>query len=150
MAAAESGAQVQGVCPDGWHVASKAEWDFLINGCTDEDEPGTALKEASFWDPSATNIGANTLGFNMAGAGYIWQTEDPAAEPLSANTVIEAGMNTYFWTSTAPKEGDIRNVIKSCLFFAGVLFSCRTPAKILLPVMTPGVVRMILCQCLRG
>lgn len=68
MAAAESGAQVQGVCPDGWHVASKAEWDFLINGCTDEDEPGTAPKEGDTypWDPSPADFPTQgvTYGFN--------------------------------------------------------------------------------------
>lgn len=99
VASAESGTQVQGVCPDGWHMPSKDEWDFLINGCTDEDEPGTALKEASYWDANATNVGKNSIGFNMAGAGYIW-------EPLT-NRIDDEGMNTYFWTATAPKEGDV-------------------------------------------
>ena len=98
VSGAEAGTRVQGVCPDGWHMPTKDEWDFLINGCTDEDEPGTALKEASYWDPNASNVGQNLIGFNMAGAGYIW-------EPLT-NRIDDEGTNTYFWTATAPKEGD--------------------------------------------
>lgn len=96
---AEEGQKIQGVAPAGWHIPTKAEWDFLINGCTDVDEPATALKEKEYWDPTATNVGKNSIGFNMAAAGYIW-------EPLS-NRIDNEETNTYFWTATAPKEGDV-------------------------------------------
>lgn len=101
-AGAEEGEKLQGVCPDGWHLPTKAEWDFLINACTSEDNPAGSLKNPAYWDPSATNGGkpvSNSVGFDMAATGYIWE--------VPVNDVIENGACTYFWTSTVPKEGDV-------------------------------------------
>ncbi len=55
------------------------------------------MKDKNYWDAGAEN--KNTLGFNIVGAGYIW-------EPVKDNPVIEKGSSTYFWTSTVPQEGD--------------------------------------------
>lgn len=99
---AEEGEKLQGVCPDGWHVPTKPEWDFLINACTSEDNPGGSLKNPAYWDKNATNGGkpvTNSIGFDMAGSGYIWE--------VPVNDVIENGIVTYFWTATAPKDGDV-------------------------------------------
>lgn len=96
---AEEGEKIQGIAPEGWHIPTKAEWDFLINACGDPTMPGTILKEKTYWDPNASDVGLNSVGFNMAGTGYIWS--------IPENDVIEAFANTYFWTATAPKEGDV-------------------------------------------
>ncbi|MCM1177986.1 MAG: hypothetical protein NC335_09605 [Bacteroides sp.] len=99
---AEEGEKLQGVCPDGWHVPTKAEWDFLINACTSDDNPAGSLKNKAYWDPASTNGNkpvTNILGFDMAATGYIWE--------VPANDVIENGANTYFWTATEPREGDV-------------------------------------------
>lgn len=105
---AESAPKVQGACPAGWHVASKSEWDFLINSL-EEGNPGGALKNASYWESGATNGNkpvSDAIGFGIPGAGYIWQTEAAGAAPLT-NGVIEAGKVAYFWTANAPVEGDV-------------------------------------------
>lgn len=96
---AEEGEKIQGVAPQGWHIPTKAEWDFLINACTDSDNPAESLKNKDYWDPASLNVGKNTIGFNMAAAGYIWE--------IPVNDVIENGAKAYFWTATAPKEGDV-------------------------------------------
>ena len=96
---AEEGEKIQGIAPEGWHIPTKTEWDFLINACGDPTMPATILKEKSYWDPNAGDVGMNSIGFNMAGTGYIWS--------IPENDVIEAFANTYFWTSTAPKDGDV-------------------------------------------
>jgi uncharacterized protein (TIGR02145 family) len=54
---------VQGVCPKGWHVPSKAEWDRLITTLGGPDVAGTALTATS-WG------GTNTSGFNALPAGW--------------------------------------------------------------------------------
>mgnify|MGYP000848872583 CR=1 FL=1 len=96
---AEEGEKIQGIAPVGWHIPTKAEWDFLINSCDQGNGPATELKDKNLWHPDATNIGTNSAHFNMAGTGYIWT--------LTEHSVIEAFMTTYFWTATAPKAGDI-------------------------------------------
>lgn len=96
---AEEGEKIQGIAPVGWHIPTKIEWDFLINNCGDSTIPGTELKDNKMWDPSATDIGRNSIGFNIIGTGYVWS--------LPENTPIEIGANTYFWTSTVPKAGDV-------------------------------------------
>ncbi len=96
---AEEGIKVQGAAPAGWHIATKDEWDFLINNCTDQDEPATALKNPDYWDPTSGNKGQNTIGFGMPAGGYIW-------EPLT-NSIDDETAIAYYWTATAPKEGDV-------------------------------------------
>ena len=93
----EYGEKIQGICPSGWHVPTRQEWEYLINNTPDNTQPGEALKDKNYWDAGAEN--KNTLGFNIVGAGYIW-------EPVKDNPVIEKGSSTYFWTSTVPQEGD--------------------------------------------
>ena len=61
--------------------------------------PGTILKEKNYWDPNAGDVGLNSIGFNLAGTGYIWS--------IPENDIIEAFATSYYWTATAPKEGDV-------------------------------------------
>lgn len=105
---AEVAPKVQGACPAGWHVASKSEWDFLINSL-EEGNPGGALKNASYWNQNATNGNkpvSDAIGFGLPAAGYIWQSEAEGQAPL-ANGVIEAGNFACYWTANAPVEGDV-------------------------------------------
>lgn len=96
VAAVENGERVQGIAPDGWHMPSLEEWQFLLNNCTEDDTPGTDLKDKNLWDPGAE--GVNSLGFNMAGTGYVWE---------GCDFVIEAGSFTAFWAATVPVAGDV-------------------------------------------
>lgn len=95
---AEEGQKIQGICPEGWHVATQSEWAFMVNSTPDPTKPDYSLKNPEYWVASASPSD-NSTGFNMAAAGYI-------AGPITDNAVIEAGEHTYFWTATAPKEGD--------------------------------------------
>ena len=60
---------VQGVCPNGWHVPSRPEWDQLIltvGGISN----GGDLKETGFAFWNNPNTGAtNNTGFSARGAG---------------------------------------------------------------------------------
>lgn len=53
------------ICPKGWHLPTKAEWDTLVNS-TGGAKAGTALKSASGWLASA---GTDSYGFSALPAG---------------------------------------------------------------------------------
>ena len=61
---------VQGVCPDGWHLPSDAEWTVLTDYLGGESLAGGKLKEAGtthWWSP---NTGAtNSSGFTALPGG---------------------------------------------------------------------------------
>jgi len=58
-------APIQGVCPSGWHIPSKAEIDDLVNSVS---ENGLTLMSAEGWDVSMP-AGTNTLGLSLVGSG---------------------------------------------------------------------------------
>lgn len=79
-----------GICPDGWHVATKDEWQTLIQYSASLGS-GTAgaLKSLNLWD--APNDGAtNETGFNAIPAGL---RED-------VGTFHDLTHRAVFWTST--------------------------------------------------
>ena len=81
---------VQGVCPTGWHVPSKAEWgdlDTYLRSVGFADEPALAIKAICAWydggdgeDTFGLTIlpgGAKTPNFTQIGLrGYWWTTSD--------------------------------------------------------------------------
>lgn len=93
---------VHDICPEGWHVPSKAEWNELEdyvdnhseqygnsvvkalasnNGCWTESEyPGT---------PGCNQASNNTTGFSVVPAGY-----------YSRGSSCGFGEHVYFWSST--------------------------------------------------
>lgn len=107
---------VQGICPDGWHVPSYAEWRQLANyvksqsqyvspGCTGTDDAGhtyciaKALASTSGWyespeintpgnNPSTNNI----TGFSVLPAGYYNGVYSGVEDSFS--------INALFWSST--------------------------------------------------
>ena len=61
---------VQGVCPIGWHVPSKAEFDILVNKFGGESIAGAKLKESSYQHWQYPNAGANNQsGFSALPGG---------------------------------------------------------------------------------
>ncbi|MCB9496899.1 MAG: hypothetical protein H6686_08460 [Fibrobacteria bacterium] len=88
---------VQGVCPDGWHVPSDAEWQSLevalgmdpstaatagVRGTTE----GTMLKSKLGW---RSNTGTDTYGFRALPAGGVF------GEMFNGS-----GFEAYFWTTS--------------------------------------------------
>ena len=80
---------VQGVCPSGWHVPSRAEWDelgsFLID--SGHDEPALAIKAICAWYDGGDGDdiygmsflpgGSKTPNFTQIGLrGYWWTSSD--------------------------------------------------------------------------
>ena len=78
---------IQGVCPNGWHLPSKAEWETLFTAVGGSLTAGTKLKSTSGWNSSGN--GTDAFGFSAL----------PAGDRLNGNFYIE-GSGTSFWSST--------------------------------------------------
>jgi len=87
----------QGICPDGWHLPSDAEWNQLIIFLGGEIKAGGKLKDTLFWVPP--NSGAtNESGFTALPGAY----QDPnrrAAPPLHL-AWYNLGYAGHWWSAT--------------------------------------------------
>ena len=84
---------VQGVCPQGWHLPSEAEWNTLFSETGGKTETsGTHLKSTSGWINGGN--GSDDYGFSMLPAG---RDADGYYNGV--------GEYAYFWSSTQLPEG---------------------------------------------
>ncbi len=60
---------VQGVCPDGWHIPSMADWLELIDFINDDDFAASKLKSKRYWDDVEDEV-TNEYSFSAYPAGY--------------------------------------------------------------------------------
>ena len=85
---------VRGICPEGWHLPSDAEWETLFAAVGGENVAGTKLKSKSGWsynwNTNKSGNGADEYGFSVLPAGY--RNGD--------GTYCNAGKDAYFWSST--------------------------------------------------
>lgn len=58
---------VQGICPDGWHIPSKNEWNIFAEAVGDRNHSGYDLKSTTSW--SFDGNGSNLYGFNVYAGG---------------------------------------------------------------------------------
>jgi uncharacterized protein (TIGR02145 family)/uncharacterized repeat protein (TIGR02543 family) len=68
---------VQGICPDGWHVPSDAEWTTLVNFVGGWEVAGTRLMAQTGWEPryswhGAFVSGTDDHGFSALPGGGCW------------------------------------------------------------------------------
>lgn len=94
---------VKGVCPDGWHLPSKAEWDELFETVGGLDVASLKLRSQSGWSEKGDGIdaygfsGDDAFGFSIlpsGGATY------PANGALYEAYFYSVGKYSYLWTST--------------------------------------------------
>jgi len=64
----------QGICPDGWHLPSVAEWNALITEVGDESTAGKYLKTKTGWnrpkDGGVPGNGTDYYGFSALPGGF--------------------------------------------------------------------------------
>lgn len=77
---------VRGVCPEGWHLPSKVEWETLLTVVGGRLTAGRRLKSTFGW---SNGNGTDAFGFSALPAGQ----ED-------SNFYLSEGEITGFWSST--------------------------------------------------
>jgi len=87
------------VCPTGWHVPSKTEWETLRNFVGINS--GKKLKETGTWSPF--DNGTNDFGFNAVGSSYR-NGSQPAMEALGAFGTLK--LSGELWAKTVDGAGD--------------------------------------------
>jgi len=82
---------VQGICPDGWHLPSDAEWQQLIDTLGGAEIAGNKLKEVgtTHWDTSNEDV-TNEFGFTALPGGLRHNSGD----------FYVIRMHGYWWSAT--------------------------------------------------
>jgi len=76
----------KGICPDGFHIPTQAEFETLAKS-SEVNKKGNTLKTTG--QGSGSGVGTNTSGFSVLLAGY-----------RNYNGIfLNLGSNTYFWSS---------------------------------------------------
>ncbi len=93
---------VRGICPDGWHLPSNAEWDQLFSLLGGHRVAGEMMKAPSkMWDPYYS-IRRENSGFDAVPAGA-----------FTENGHQGYGLQTYFWCS----DNFSRNQAWCCILY---------------------------------
>ena len=99
---ADDNGNIQGICPDGWHLPSETEFEKLITyldpsligqGITSSDVAGKPLMASTGWFNG--NNGTNTSGF----------TALPAGRKNSSGSFEGISEATFFWSTTEGSTG---------------------------------------------
>lgn len=82
------------LCPQGWHVATDAEWETLIQYVGDESDAALKLKEtgSAHWN-GANNFATDEFGFSALPGGY-------RGDIGGVGDFRDIGANALFWAST--------------------------------------------------
>ena len=88
---------VRGVCPEGWHLPTKTEWETLLDAVGGKEVTGKVLKSTSGWNEynGESGNGIDAFGFSALPAG-IW-SKNPAGGSYVYLDMFDA---THFWSST--------------------------------------------------
>ena len=90
--------KARGICPAGWHIPSKTEFETLYDNV---DKNGNALKEID--QGTGKGAGTNTSGFSALLAGYRYVD----------GSFYDLGYSTDFWNSTQQTGSIARNLYLS-------------------------------------
>ena len=97
-------AKVQGICPTGWHLPSKSEWEALFTAVGGQSKASKILKSQTGW--SNNGNGTDAFGFAALPAGLRYNSGDFDLE----------GTNADFWSST---EDDANVAYRMYLYYDG-------------------------------
>lgn len=111
----------RGLCPTGWHIPSKVEWDTLTGYLGGFDVAGGHLKEVGTTHWQSPNTGAdNSSGFtalpggyrgfygefaSMGGVAYIWTSTENGAEYANGYNITSADDDGYTYPSFGKQHG---------------------------------------------
>ncbi|MCQ2336108.1 MAG: hypothetical protein MJ010_02865 [Paludibacteraceae bacterium] len=100
----------QGICPNGWHIPSRAEWQTLKDYIEKAEGKGSYtagkhLKTTSGWYNNGN--GTDSYGFAALPAGYAYD---------SSVCYVDVGDIAFFWTAT-PYESNIHYAYTRYLYY---------------------------------
>ena len=84
---------VRGVCPEGWHLPTKVEYETLFTAVGGFRNAGAKLKSMSGWNDNGN--GVNAYSFSAL----------PAGDRSGKGDYYGEGNNTFFWSSTEYNSG---------------------------------------------
>ena len=85
---------VQGVCPDGWHLPSNTEWESLFTAVGGQSTAGEKLKGTTLWKAEDGVTNEDAYGFSAL----------PAGEKYYYGDFSDAGDIANFWSATQYNE----------------------------------------------
>ena len=120
----------ENVCPTGWHVPTKAEWQTLLGHAS-----ASALRSTTGWDDGKN--GTNESGFSAYPDGYY--------HTYGISGLSEKGYSAYFWTSSTKYSDGTGDVyIMRFNYYSGTEFDTKEngpydyrPVRCILDKWTP-------------
>jgi len=102
------------VCPIGWHLPTKAEWEELMNFVGGRETAGKLLKATENWSPLCIFVddnSTNDYGFSALPGGRIPKFTCPpevdCAMPICGfATYRNFGTSAWWWTATRDESND--------------------------------------------
>ena len=96
---------VRGVCPEGWHLPSKAEWDTLVAFVGGPKMAAKKLKATIGWNYNGKEGCGNGVDLYLfsalpAGFGVVNYWDAPPQETVKSLYSSDQGNFTFFWSST--------------------------------------------------
>jgi uncharacterized protein (TIGR02145 family) len=88
VASAGSATLVRGICPKGWHLPSRTEWNALFTAVGGSSTAGQKLKSLTGWNSGGN--GTDAFGFSAL----------PAGNRYDDGLFNYDGSYAYFWSST--------------------------------------------------
>jgi len=77
-------AKVQGICPDGWHLPTRTEWNALFTEVGGKSTAGKILKSQTGWDGNGTD----EYGFSALPAGGRYKAASTAMASMPTFGVL--------------------------------------------------------------
>jgi uncharacterized protein (TIGR02145 family) len=85
--------KVRGVCPEGWHLPSRDEWDTLLTAVGGKATAGIMLKSMRGWNDKDDGTSGN-------GSDSYFFSALPAGNRSYNGGFNDEGYYAYFWSST--------------------------------------------------
>lgn len=123
-----SWAEARSVCPDGWRLPTKEDFEVLVAAQSSSlSRAGAALKASDGWFKKGN--GTDEFGFNALPAGYrsaVLKADDGA---ITGGKFDGIGGYAYFWSATEDPENPESNAYYLFLSFSSDAASLNAFAK---------------------
>ena len=96
---------VQGICPEGWHLPSRTEWEKLFDAVGGAETAVTVLRSKEGWQIS--NKGTDNYGFTvLPGGEYI-----VAADGVPYSDYYYMSIDASFWMSNSDEKSSAYGIV---------------------------------------